>query len=105
MALFHASTMERSGADRSGWHSNVWDGRGEDRKGVLLGVHNVKYGTGQERIGWERNGEDGLSFRHPHWTGVERIGMDRNGADSSGGDWIGQDGNGLDWRVFQTSGE
>ena len=44
-AIFHASTLEWSGEERTGE-----DWMGGDWNGVLLGVHNVKYGTGQERI-------------------------------------------------------
>jgi hypothetical protein len=99
--LFHVSTKDRKGAQRSGVDSN-----GEDWPSFRRPHWTGRDWSGTERRGGERKGKDRLSCRRPHWSGAERSGEERNGWERKGflsGIHIGKDrrvgeGNGWDWR-------
>lgn len=74
--------------------------------------------NGMDRTGWDRSGKAFFHASTMDWNGMDWIGLDRTVRDGIGKalfkastterratDGNGLDGSGLDWRVFQTSGE
>lgn len=49
---------------------------GTERSGVALFHASTLEGRGEEWIGMERNGKEGLSFTHPHWKGPHRSALE-----------------------------